>query len=807
MARRFKLATALNLIGLIVAFATFFLLAPQIYDQFTYNHDLKDYERLYRMESNYSYSGNAFSDNVCRAFTDVLDSMANVESYSLSEHIHVQNSYAGPSKFIKGDSVLEYTFTQGNNTVVSSLTDRRVDGKIEWTDSDRSGIIIPASIAQEYFGTTQAAGKTMFYYDTYYKDTTEYTVQGVYEDFSKNNEAWNCIYRNINTFDRLSLYTNYRCIVKFKQQFPKDSDEINKWTDSYKKAIINTLKSDPATREDTVSLNENIRDVAATSFKFTPLKNSYFDHTPYTNGERGFKPFTVIFALMCLIVIIIATINFTNFTLAESPMRVRSLNTRLVLGAERHTLRVGLVAECVIVSLAACIIAIGICILLNKLQASSLLIDDSMALGDYKTLTLISVTLAIAVLVGIIAGTYPAVFATSFPPVIALKGSFGLTPQGRKLLTALVGFQLFVSLLMVSYIGILFLQRNYIYNMDYGFDKDQILTTTLPTSIAYDNDSIEKLRQEMMDLPFVTNVAFSNTPLGTTNSQYVVRLTSQGHPIGYRFINTDTDYMRTMGISIDTIQGRDFNKEDTIAAIINEVALRQWSWLEVGDSIPILIYSTDSVPIVGVCKNIHFATTLIDNNLPFAFIVYPNMPLNTMNVRIDSKSDNTDKKHIRQQVNEQIHKVFNEVEDVVFIDDKLSETHKSELQYFKIFNILNFICLVVTLIGIFCMTMFETEYRRKEIGIRKVAGATTREIVWMLCRRYGWLILLCFAAAVPFALFIGHKTLDYFAQRAVIKWWIFPLSLLFVSAIMLGTVALRGWRTARENPTESIKTE
>ena len=792
MARRFRLATAFNMIGLIVAFATFYLLMPQIYYVYTYNHNLKDYERLYLMESNYNYGGEAFSNNVCRAFTDVLDSMPDVESYSLAKHIHVQNSYDVPSKFLKEDSTVYYRLIAGNNTVVSTLTDRIVDGHIEWIDSEREGVIIPASIALDYFGTDQAAGKQMYQVhenDNLKKDTL--VVRGVYLDFAKNSEAWNCIYRNIGDEDIFSLYTEYRCIVKFKQQLPKDNTKVETWTESFKKAIINSLKANG----DQTSLDEDIRDITKTSFKFTPLESSYFEHTPYTNDERGFKPFTIIFALMCLIVILIATINFANFTLAESPMRIRSLNTRLVLGADKHALRMGLVAECVVVSLTACLIALAICALLikNNLLSSNLLIEDY-----HLALKLIPIMLAIAIIVGIVAGGYPAMFATSFPPAIALKGSFGLTPQGRKLLTTLVGIQLFISSLMVCFIGTLYLQRNYVFHTDYGFDKDQILTATLPTDSLND-----RLRQELMNIPGITGVSFSNAPLGTTNSQYAVRLTSHGHPIGYRFFFTDTNYMSNMGIEL--VKGNNFDKQNTPTAIINEAAMQQWEWLDVGDIIPLWLGNPDSATIVGVCKNIRFATTLIDNKLPFAFILYPNMPLNTMNLRLDNKAD---KKLIKKQVNDTIHHYFDkEAEDAAFIDDKLNETHKNEFQHFRIFNILTFICFFLTFIGVFCMTMFETEYRRKEIGIRKVAGATTGEIVWMLCQRYGWLILTSFAAAVPFALFSGRKTLDYFAQHASIKWWIFPISLLIVGGVMMGTIALRGWRTARENPTESIKTE
>ena len=140
-------------------------------------------------------------------------------------------------------------------------------------------------------------------------------------------------------------------------------------------------------------------------------------------------------------------------------------------------------------------------------------------------------------------------------------------------------------------------------------------------------------------------------------------------------------------------------------------------------------------------------------------------------------------------------------------DNGIAKSYKTELRFFRQVFLIGFFCIVMTLIGLFCLTMFETEYRRKEIGIRKVAGATTGEIVWMLCKHYSLLILLSFAAAVPVAWFCGKQTLEVFIDRSTIHWWIFPLSLLLVGGVMLGAVALQSWFAARKNPASTIKTE
>ena len=140
-------------------------------------------------------------------------------------------------------------------------------------------------------------------------------------------------------------------------------------------------------------------------------------------------------------------------------------------------------------------------------------------------------------------------------------------------------------------------------------------------------------------------------------------------------------------------------------------------------------------------------------------------------------------------------------------DDELAKTYKREFRFLQLLLIITAISLLITFIGTFCLSMFEAEQRRKEIAIRKIVGASSGEIVWMLCRRYGILVLISFVTVVPVAVFCSHISLEEFFFHTAIKWWVLLLVLALVGGIMLGTVALRGWFTARENPSSSIKTE
>ena len=789
MARRFKTASTLNLMGLVVAFAACYLLLTQIIYQYTYNRGVDDYQRLYRMESNFTY--NAFTQQMCRPFVEGLKGLPQVESYSLA-----WNNNVSPETHtaFKGKQELEYSFARCNNTAVSTLTHRVIDGEIEWSDGHQDGIIIPACIAQEYFGTTQAAGKQMaISFDNIQRDTI--LVYGVYEDFPKDCELTNCIYYNMGDFDLIDLFADYKCYVKFTEGEPDFAAVVK----SLKQAAIDSLIANSRKKGKDAD-PDAVQKIQETDFKFVPLKDSYFEFTSFTQGEHGYRGMFITLELACLLIIIISTINFLNFTLVESPMRVRSLNTRLVLGAKRSRLRLGVVGECIITSLLACFIALVLCGLLVRVPVVKTVFENDFALLHHGWL--VGLLLMVSVVVGIIAGTYPAIFATSFPPALALKSTFGLTPHGIRLRTALVFLQLFASMFMVAYVGYIFLQNRYIFNSDYGYDKNRILVCrTLPSDESQE-ESRDDICQTLAKNPAINGVSLSSGIIGSTDGHYAISAKSRGHLFDYNFMYVDRQYLSTMGIKV--IEGRDFLPGDTDAIIINEAFRR---WMKVGDKVSTRADATpDSAIVVGVCEGIRYGTMFTDNDQAYGFILDHNKYYKREYVLNINVAPTANHDTVIQQVRTVL-KAHDIDSMPIHFDKILENVYQKELRFFRLTYILCIICILITLIGMFCLTMFETEYRRKEIGIRKVSGATTGEIVMMLCRHYVPLILLSFVLAVPLAAYFGWLTLKPFSQRPVISWWIFPMALVLVGSISLATVALKSWRTARENPSNSLKDE
>ena len=554
-----------------------------------------------------------------------------------------------------------------------------------------------------------------------------------------------------------------------------------------------------ATAEERAAIDQQLESmIGQHNFRVTPLTETYFSGTD--SGDRGNRTVHLILIWACILVVAVAAINFLNFTLAESPMRVKGVNTRRVLGSSLTSLRLGLIAETVVVSLLAFLLGVFIVSLLSRWPTVTTLAQGS--IEPCAHLPLLGLTALVALATGVVAGAYPAWFVTSFQPAMALKGAFGLTPRGWRLRTLLVGLQITISLVLVSFIGILMLQSRYIYRSDYGFDKDEVCYARLTKEMLQKKDAI---RTELLGMSGVKDVSYSAFALGSATG-YMGWGRAQGDKsVSFTSMPVDWHYLRTMGI--DVIEGRDFNEHDSDCYIINEAARKRWSWVEMDREL-----IDGDLPVVGVCENLRYASIRQDRETdPVAFVIMGERyaswgdRLAIINVRLAA---GTDKMALRSQIQDRLIGMGDgSAVEVHFLDEELERLYRDEFRFIRQVIVFSIICLIITLIGVFCLTMFETEYRRKEIGIRKVFGSTAGQIVKLLTVRYAQILLIAFVIAVPLAWYMGSQWLMNFVERTPIYWWIFPLALVLVGLVTLLTAALQGWRAATANPVESIKTE
>ena len=788
-ARRFKTSTALNITGLVAAFSVCYLLLTQVAFQTGYNHGIKDHKRIYRLESN-TFHHDSWGSSVCRFMADELAAMPEVEGMTMTLYGWKPNA----ALFKLGSKDIELPLMPCNNTAVSNLTDQVVDGSIEWTDTDREGLIIPASIAKQYFGTTHAAGKSMLYISE--DSSKQVTVRGVYQDFPENSTPRNYIMYNVK--DRFTDRPGnmcYTCLVKFKDGVGDVNSLIGPLKQRFKAKVQRMLSG-----KNDEELKEWLENIDNFNYQFRPLDEVYFSDIDV--NDEGNRNALGIIELIVLLIIIVATINNLNYTLAISPMWVRDTNTRMVMGATRSSIRKRLVAETVIITVTACLLALVLCQVLSIILTPNELFDGNIALSAHPGI--IIAVLAIAAAIGIISGTYPAYFVTSIQMATALKSSFGLTPRGIKLRTALIGLQLIITMFLVSFICTLYQQTQFIFNSDYGYDIDRIINVDLNVQ---NPDYREDLSADLKQLPEVENVAYSLFNIGSSDVYmsyfHNSNVKDTTKTIHYYMFPVGDNYFSTMGIQM--VEGREFKPTDKLeeCLIVNEAMNELIS----NGELPRNIIKEDiEMDVVGVCKNIRYGTTRIDKNTPIGFVHDHTKELCWgLNVRLAKGADRND---VKAEIAQLIKKHSgHESAQILDMDMTLNESYKNEFRFVKLVLLFSIACIIIMLVGVFCMTMLETEYRRKEIGIRKVAGASSGDIIGMLCKRYCGLILVCFVFATPIAYYLGNLWLNSFAEHQSISWWQFPFSLLVVGGLTLGTILLQCWHVAHENPVNSIKDE
>ena len=787
MVRCFKTATTLNFVGLTVSFATFYLLMTQIVYNRSYNASIPDGGRVFRLESKMNPDAQ-WSINCSRPIHALVAKMPQVEAVSELA------TWGGSRDILVGESTVK-KFCMGTNlTPFGAVGARCLDGRLSWDDYGERSAIIPASLARKVYGRVNVAGEPL------YSETDTITVQGVYEDFPDNCSMKNNLYYAsqdyldnwgewcFTLYVKLAENVNADTLLK---EFPEQMRQLM-WRWKWGQVVASGEYDENQEADIKAKFDANF----GFEFRLTPIRDTYFSGV--SSDDKGNPAMLFILELASLLIIVIAAINFLNFVLAESPMRIKGINTRRVLGEGLWQLRLGLVGEAVVTSLLACVIAFVLCVAVSRQQTELLLGDLSLSAHPW----LAAFTALIAIAAGIAAGTYPAFFATSFQPALALKGSFGLTPKGRQLRTALVCLQIGIALLMVTYIGILLLQSRFIYHSDYSFAKDEVLYAQLSNELMHKKDAI---RTELMQIGGIDDVSFSRFVLGSQEEYMGWGRSDDDHKITFTSMPVDYHYLRTMGIKV--IEGRDFNEHDGDVYIINEAARRQWPWVEMDK--PLL---DGDLTVVGVCDNVRYASTRRDRTQePVAFVIFGEKysgwgdQLGIVNIRVAA---GVDKLAVRRQVSQRLTAIGSGEEvEVKFLDELLENLYQEEFRFIRQVLWFAAICLVITLIGVFCLTMFETEYRRKEIGIRKVFGSSTGEILMMLYRRYVWLLIGSFIIAAPLAYYIGREWLKSFAERTPIYWWLFPLALLAVGTVTLLTVIIQSWRTANDNPINSIKAE
>ena len=778
--RKFVTANLLNLLGLSLAFASFFVIMTQVNFDLSYNKSITEHENLFRMTLKLGPGEDDYGTTLPRPVIERLAAASpHVTGYS------IRNGWINYDQFVVDNQEYSLNLIYGEREFLSVFKPTVISGDVKGLDQI-GNIVLPRSEALRMFGTTDAAGKTMKYK---WDDNTFYHVCAVIEDYPENNLLHGVCFISTNWNEGNYNNWNYDAYIRVD-----DVANLPTVQNSLRQTAIELFKDkfELKTKEEEEAVQVIFTNVADAHF------SKFLDKSAPARSS--------IYLLICfsLLIVVIAAVNFMNFSLAETPMRIRSINTQKVLGATTSSLRGSLLAEAVLISLIAFVLALLIVYLAHDLGLQEL-VQGSILLQDHQLL--IALTLLLSIIVGLMAGAYPSYYVTSFPPALVLKGSFGLSPKGRMLRSVLICLQFIVSFMLVIGVGIMYLQSYLIYHTDYGFDKDEVLVVrTAPDT----RNKVDAIDADLRSISGIEGASLTQSVLGSSDS-YMTWGRGEGEKhTNFTCIFVDWRFLDVMGI--DIVEGRNFRKDDGDVYIFNESAKKKYPWLTVDQPI-----NDGDYPVVGFCKDIKYASLRVDDTqLPIAFFVPgPSGEYwgngywrNHMLVRV---AKGVDKREAKQKVMEVVNKYEKgqplDISGLRYMDEVLEKTYQQEERFTTQILLFSLLAILISIIGVFGMTMFESEYRRKEIGIRKVFGSSTKEILTMFNRRYLYILLGCFVVAAPIGYFLGEHWLEGFAVRTAISPLLFLVSFLLIALITMLTVTYQSWKNASENPIHSIKNE
>ena len=788
MFRRYRVATLLNLLGLGVAVATFYLFMTQVIYNRTYNHNIHDYKHMYRLEIYGGLFGEAWGCNICRPFVTLLKEIPQVKDATYI------SPYINKTDVKVGNRTITVPLINMGKPGIEFFTGKLLSGSSK-TCADGANVIVNRSTAEKMFGTVNAVGKT-FEDDNGNGGKIAVNVVGVSEDMPDNCTPPNGVYvcENESVMNEQSEWSFNVYLLLDDGANPKKVERAIK---------LAFMKANGVSEKDEKKFDKEVN----MKIRITPVDDIYFSGVgPKDRGNRGLVD---VLTVASVFVLFIAMLNLLNFSLSEVPMRMRGINTRRVMGASIGSLRMKMILENVVFAFVGLVIGILLIVAFQRSETCMKLVSGDIHFASHMVLAAAMAVLALVV--GALSAMIPAFYSTSFAPAMVLKGSFGLSPRGRQLRMAIMAVQFCVAFALAIYIGVMSSQSSYIFNSDYGFNKNEVFYAWLSQEAKAKRDAI---RAELKKLPFVESVGFAQNAIGTSDGYMSWGRGDNEHQMTLQVLPCDYEYLRTMQLKIT--EGRDFREADmkTGAYVLNEAAMKQYKWLAVGDSIgrqnewgP-----TSNYLIVGTCNNFKLKSMRCDNsNVAVAFIIFgPDMEqwgdrCNQVFVRVAKGQDKIEAKH-------RIAEVLNKLDgsqkyEMDFLDDDLQWTYIEEFRFISQVKLFAIICIIITVIGVFSLTMFETEYRRKEIAIRKVMGSSVGSVVCLFALRYAVPLVVAFVIAAPIGWWLSNSWLQSFAEHTPIHWWLFPISFVAVSAVVVLTVVVQSWRVATANPVESIKTE
>jgi len=779
---RNKLYSAINIIGLGTGMAACVVILLFVFYEKSF--DSMHHKNLYRLNEvlNFTATGNSEKSAITGISTGptLKDEFPEILNYS---RVDLNSQY----EMTYGEKRVFFPYTYFVDTSFLQLLDfPLVEGDRQTALQKPNSIVLTQTAARTLFGTVDPIGKTVSHFDA---DTVLYTVTGILKDVPANSQfqfdalqSFNTVLRTrshdgVSTYLELAPHTD---IAALEKKFPT-------YLKKYK-------IGDQHIRHDLFLLP--LRDVHA---------NAVDIGDDDINFQKFDRRYTDIFMGIGLLVLLIACINFMNLATAQSAGRAKEVGIRKTIGARRPQLAVRFLIDSVVLSLISLVLALAIVSLVLPY------IDDlsgrQLSPLFYLHPGLLAGVFIGTILLGILSGLYPAIYLSSFSPVKVLKGG---SESGRSkgiLRNILVVTQFAGAIFLVIVTILIFRQLMYMEKQDPGFDRDQVITMRLH---GITDRKYALLKEELSVSPLITGVTGAQDHLGGPLATLGFGFWPGDAPMRVLFtpgIFVDPDYLTVYKISLEA--GRNFSGDTSGYGkefIINETMARDLLHDRPGTPLSWLIgkhFGDTLGRIVGISKDFNF-NSLHYKIEPMFLLDQGASSFNTVSVRINGRKAGQAIAFIESTWK----KILPEYPfSYQFLDDHFKQLYRTDTQISQMVAIMAGLAILISCMGLLGLASFSTERRTKEIGIRKVLGASVKDVLVLLTRHFIGLVLIANLIAWPLAWFALHRWIQDYAYRVSISWWVFVVAGVAALVIALGTVSFLALRAARNNPVKSLRRE
>ena len=782
----FKGAGWLNILGMSAAFAAIYIILVQVSYDLGYNKQIKDVDRIYVMycKDNMTSLSRPYAQRI-------------IDKSPCIEKCGVTYAYGGNGRHttvVVGEQAdgkeHEMVYARYTRDALDVLDFRPIVGSFEGMGTENK-----VALSEKAAHRLQVSVGDVLRWN----DNTLRTICAIYQDMPVNCMVGRVemVYCNSIEKDCIDDVNEWSFLHIVKLHSGTDKEMIEKTSIEVLKEMVAEQFDEGDEPPSQAEVDEVIESAKIT---LLPLKDLYFFEQA-KGLETGNRTTTYVFLLIAALTLLITLINYVNFFMAQVPIKLKMVNTRKILGSSRGELVLRFMLE------SGALVLISIClawvwVMIFKQSAYIELVSSPLEFQQNPGVVLI--TILTGLLMTVASSIYPALYVTSFSPALALKGSMGQSKSSQRYRYTLVGFQFVITMSFVICTLLLKHQYDFIMEYDMGFDKENLFTAIVPVT----GNNQQAMTAELGNKPAIKAVAWGDGPLVTVGGMTWGTSSDAKKDLTFKCYPVSSNFLEVMGIKI--MEGRNFLPSDEQTEngvfIFNQKAKD-----EGGLTLEQHVYGhRELASIAGFCENFKYQPLQYATS-PFAFYIWGKHPFRVPYHLFIRSHPGATYQEVQEAVKEAVATVVPECNldkiTLKFFDDELGLQYQKEQKLIQLITMFSILAIVISLMGIVGLLLFETTYRRKEIGIRRVHGAEISEILQMFNQRFVGLLFICFLIAAPISYFIMDYYYSTFAYRAMLSPWIFMLSFLIVLLITVVVVTLSTYKAASVNPSETLKSE